>query len=52
MTTNMCTHVCQNFVLLLTFLFARALLGKTTTRTRETRPDTLIGLGPGAIRAL
>ena len=37
------TYVCQFFVLLPTFLFVRALFGKTpSTRTRETRLDTLV----------
>ena len=36
------TYVCRFFVLLPTFLFARALFGKTLgTRTHEARPDTL-----------
>ena len=39
----MYTCVRQIFALLPTFLFARALLGKTTsTRTHEARPDTLV----------
>ena len=42
------------FALLPTFLFVRrALFGKkASTRTHEARPDTLVGRGLGAIRAL
>ena len=37
------SYYCHFFVLLLTFLFVRALFGKIpSTRTREARPDTLV----------
>ena len=39
---NLYTYVCQFFALLPTFLFVKALFGKTpSTRIREARPDTL-----------
>ena len=37
------TYNCENFVFFRTYLFVRALLGKTiSTPTREARPDTLV----------
>ena len=39
----MYSYVCEIFALFATFLFARALFGKTlSTPTREARPDTLV----------
>ena len=41
--TYMYSYVCEIFALFATFLFARALFGKTlSTPTREARPDTLV----------
>ena len=43
MDIYMYAYVCQKFVLWPTFLFVRALFGKTvSTRTHEARPDTLV----------
>ena len=48
----MYTYVCQIFVLLPTFLFVRALFGKTaSTRTHEARPDTLVEVSARSVHS-
>ena len=46
----MYTYVCQSFLLLLTFLFLRALFGKTPrTRAHEARPDLLVDVSARSV---
>ena len=48
----MCTYVCQMFVFLPTFIFVRALFGKTlSTRTREARLDTLVEVSARSVHS-